>query len=471
MRGIWSALVVVLTLAGCTQQDAATAPVAAPETGPVRIVTFQGDDTLTSAPGPVPVTIRPTGFPGPEPTVGVTSAGNVFVLASEKTLRSADRGATWEVVLDYEELYPREPLYLGSTDPYLFVDPGTDRVFTDHMQQITCTNLLWSDDEGATWTQRPQACGTPYVDFPKVAAGPPGPDPNPLAGVRHPSVVYLCYNKIVFPAFTTTCAVSYDGGLTFPVERQALAMAFVFPVGTGVGSCAGGASAPTIAPDGTAFIVACGGFGTATSRDSGLTWTPATFPEDFETLGGSVAFSDYGADGTLHLISVGAEDGRAYLHTSSDHGATWSLGHAVSPPGLSPVSFPTVVAGEAGRVAMAFLGTRDETAEPSEVAPSARWHAYVVTTDDALAASPTFRAIQATPDEDPVQVGPICLGGASCGEARNLLDFISAAAGPDGTPYVVIADGCVGECVAAPSAEASRAQEATLLVLDDWRLS
>lgn len=466
----------ILLLSGCASPE--TAPVAAPgaanQTAPPPVVTFQNNTTLAQSPLAAPIAIHPTGAQGGEPSIGVTPKGSLFVVAYEQTLRSADQGKTWASALDYSKHDPTGTGALGSNDPYLHVDRRTGRVFTDHMQLTTCTTLLWSDDEGASWTSREQACGSPVVDFPKVISAKPGPKAPPLAGVAYPDVVFVCYNKGSFGAaasvYSTTCAASYDGGLTFPIEREALAYAYVPQAKQFVGSCAGGATFAD-APDGTLVAVACGGYGVARTRDSGLTWETLAPPKDSATMGGSVPFASFGDDGTLYLMTVGNDDGRAYLHRSLDAGVTWSEGFAVSPPGVGPVSFPSLVAGAKGRVAMAFLMARENATDPEKVSPEARWSLWLATIDDALSPAPAVRAMQATPDADPVQVGPICLGGASCRDARNLADFIGSARGPDGAYFVVFADGCVDACAASPSAKASRSAMTTVAALEGWSLS
>ena len=55
----------------------------------------------------------------------------------------------------------------------------------------------------------------------------------------------------------------------------------------------------------------------------------------------------------------------------------------------------------------------------------------------------------ATPN-DPVQVGSICTGGTTCGDDRNLLDFIDVTTDDHGRVEVGFADGCINACVTDP---------------------
>jgi hypothetical protein len=58
----------------------------------------------------------------------------------------------------------------------------------------------------------------------------------------------------------------------------------------------------------------------------------------------------------------------------------------------------------------------------------------------------TWQTTDATPN-DPVQRGSICTGGTTCGNDRNLLDFIDSTIDSHGRVEVGYADGCIGACV------------------------
>ena len=58
----------------------------------------------------------------------------------------------------------------------------------------------------------------------------------------------------------------------------------------------------------------------------------------------------------------------------------------------------------------------------------------------------TWVTSDATPN-DPVQRGSICTGGTTCGDDRNLLDFIDVTIDNHGRVEVGYADGCTGACV------------------------
>jgi hypothetical protein len=100
---------------------------------------------------------------------------------------------------------------------------------------------------------------------------------------------------------------------------------------------------------------------------------------------------------------------------------------------------------------MGYLANRDTTAEPSKAENATRWHLFVTYSLDAGNATPTFVTRQATPDDDPVQIGCVWLNGGS-NPCRNMLDFIDMAHDLDGRVFVAITDGCTENCSRNPAA-------------------
>lgn len=405
---------------------------------------------------------RLTGHQGPEPNVGITSSGAIFVSAGELVIKSVDRGETWETAYAFgleRQGAPVDPI--DNSDPMLWVDPATDRVYADPMFPVlACTTLAWSDDEGATWTERHGTCHPPPMDHQKLGGGPPSASAPPLAGVAYPSVLYQCYNFVV----GTNCATSYDGGLNFgpavPVMDQ------------GRHGCGGLNGMPAVAPDGTAVVGSsegCDGLYLAVTRDSGLTWSVVEGPKD---VGGATNDPDlaFTPDGTLYAIWAG-DDQLPYLARTKDL-ETWDGPWRVAPAGVTSTVFPVLSAGDDGRIAMSFVGTRDYEGDPSDADDAARWHLYVVTSDDAASDAPTFTSRQATPDEDPVQVGCIWMKGFPGQPCRNLLDFTDSAVGPDGTFFVIYTEGCTEGCAdkAGAKPDDSRDRQAAIARLDGWSL-
>ncbi|HVM46034.1 MAG TPA: sialidase family protein, partial [Candidatus Thermoplasmatota archaeon] len=400
-----------LLAAGCLQDAAVPAGVALPgEATPLpALVAHAAGGALLPLPSVVPAMLGATlEWGGAEPTVGVTSDGYIFMVAYERVLRSADGGATWDVV--------STPVSSPTTlDPYIYVDPATDRVYSDQLY-LGCSWLSWSDDRGATWTTNPAACGLPVNDHQKMVAA---KNRGAVPTVGYENVLFYAYNAIA--GGQSRVGISYDGGRTFPVTSVS------FPGG----ACNGGLHGDIIADaEGTLYIPKrhCEGFILLKSTDSGLTWTNKLVGDD---VGGSECRknADLATDDALNVYGVWpGKDNRLYLSTSQDKGETWlAKSIDMSPPGVNMTTMPSIVAGSAGRIAAAYYGTADGARGPDEVAKDAQWHLYVTYSLDALSESPTFVTVRAS--EDPVQIGPISTNSACDAPpgSRNLLDFIGTA--------------------------------------------
>ncbi|MGH2692595.1 MAG: hypothetical protein ACRDHM_08850, partial [Actinomycetota bacterium] len=107
-----------------------------------------------------------------EPTIGVDDEGVAFMAAAAydaglglprtRVMRSTDGGVSWSSV---EPRIPGtdSPLHAVSSDPYLYVDEETGRVFWLDWHG-DCSFLTWSDNQGSSWITNPEACGSPVTD-------------------------------------------------------------------------------------------------------------------------------------------------------------------------------------------------------------------------------------------------------------------------------------------------------------------
>jgi hypothetical protein len=470
-RGSWSALIVIaVVVAGClapvddipeTEQDPPAFPEGTYVTG--------RDGLLLAANGSAPellsVTFRlsEVGFRGPEPSVGVTSSGCIFFAALHRVMRSCDAGGDWEEVQDVFS----QPM---TSDPYLWVDPVTDRVFNVQMVALACTWTAWSDDDGGSWLGNPWDCGpTPVNDHIKLGTGPWTAAGYGLLGgasPAYPQATYFCYNKLV----GVFCYTSFDGGATFPVGGQIVGLA-------GGGGLHG---AITTAPDGTVYVPPR--LPTPTvyySKDNGLTWSSATMGEDVGTPSprkNSEVATDTASNG--YHVWVG-EDMGVYMSRSTDSGVTWDQSSIrVSPVEVVSATFPHIDAGDPGRIAVAYLGSEDGhrigtggesewDGNPHSAPDETRYHLYVTMSLNALDAEPVFYTFRVT--TDPVQIGSICISSGGCSDGnRNLLDFNDLHIDRDGRVYVAYADGCTGECVtmSEPAPADSRDAAGMVAILD-----
>src|SRR5581483_1981508 len=340
---------------------------------------------------------------GGEPNIGVTSKGCMFVTTFDQVRRSCDFGRTFEVVEDLVGLaHPTTQDEFSTADPMLWVDPDTDRVFANQMSPaLLCTWMSWSDQNGekGSWTERPFDCTTPMLDHQKVMTSKPAAGGPPM--LAYPNVVYMCVNKrldvLGIAGMGTSCMMSYDGGMSFPLERE---------VYVNDGLCGNINGHPASFPDGTG-AVALGDLGPACERpltvvvteDNGLTWTVRQCDPK---LGQVEIDADITVtpDGTAYML-YRDHDQIAHLLRSKDKFRTCQS-FRVAPPDHQLSQFTAITSGDDGRIAMAYLGTRDPQlpgAAPSNATLGSKWHLFVTTSFDAEAEAPTFVTTQVTPEQ------------------------------------------------------------------------
>lgn len=111
----------------------------------------------------------------------------------------------------------------------------------------------------------------------------------------------------------------------------------------------------------------------------------------------------------------------------------------IDTPGLGSFVFADIAAEHADQ-AIAFLATPDTTLGPTQAPGWARWYPYVALNE--ISGWTVYRL-----QDDPVQLGPICMDGPKCLDgARNLLDFIDVRIDPQVGAVVAYPDGCEGDC-------------------------
>jgi hypothetical protein len=430
---------------------------------------------------------------GPEPTLGITSKDTIFVVTLDKVLKSDDWGRSWQQVFDYAS--PGQPTtqdVFSSLDPLLYVDPATDYVFVSHLEPDPanaglpwCQYLSYSKDNGKTWSDKPKgsdptgrpgvnACMVGISDHQKLAAAKPGPKTSIAEKAlfdatpdHYQNVLYYCHQKfnaigdprIIYtnivdipnydpsknPAWGSWCEASYDAGRSWhnPVQLSTLRE----------GCPAGLVGQPGVFPDGT-VAVPLGSFGNkcylpptvAVTEDSGATYTLRVMPN--LTIGQVEIDPDIAVtpDGTAYMTFRG-KDQHMYMVRSKDKFATWEGPFRVSPMDNTLNVFTAIVAGDNGRIAVHYLGTRDaqdREATPANATGGSFWHSFISWSFNSDTANPTWFTQQANPNEDPIQIGCVWLSGGGGGpkRCRNLLDFIDMAVSKDGRVVAVTTDGC-----------------------------
>ena len=361
-------------------------------------------------------------------------------------------------------------------DSITFSDKYTGRTF-DAQLLAACSAMSYSDDAGANWTPTTGCGQNTLLDHESVGGGPfHAPLPQ---GVSYPDAVYYCAQN----GFNATCAVSLDGGLTFGPGQPISNTPINDPGNPYGGACSGLHGHLKVGPDGTAYVPLKGCHGTPTpndltnteyaggqaavsvSQDNGLTWqihvVPGSHNQDesdnaVDTDKGNRLYMAW-EDGTNPSILTYGTTSSAKAAFSNDEGTTWSKPVDLSSAlGVHNVQFPQIVAGDKGRAAIAFIGTKtagndQHNGFKGKDGKPAVWDLYVSLTYDG---GKHWTTTDLTP-HDPVQRGCVLMEGLSnktatdndlCSQ-RNLLDFNDITMDNQGRVIVAYTDGCTGHCI------------------------
>ncbi|HWG90563.1 MAG TPA: sialidase family protein, partial [Candidatus Thermoplasmatota archaeon] len=394
---------------------------------------------------PLPVgAVRYSGWDSFEPTLGVDSKGRVFLSNFDVRIpdwgllaRSDDQGLTWTDVTPRVGGVTMPP---QSNDPYVFVDPDTDRIFLSDLQVLQCATLSFSDNGGESWITNPIGCGLPPSAPPHDHQTVFTAKPRLLTTVGYPKIVYYCINRVV----DSTCATSLNGGLSFGPLRP-----LVF---NGLEPCdgfiSGGLHAHgTAAPDGTVYIgkAHCDVPMIARTLDDGLTWQTFVISDKVKVAPHSHEVATAADEaGNVYAFWIG-EDRLPYLAVSTDQGATWTEAVMVAPPGVGTTDYPAIAAGAAGRVAFAYYGTA-AAKEYGAMEDGDTWNGYIGVITDALTPGFTVATAPVNDPADPLARG-VC-GATRCDgpESNGVGDFIDIVIGPDGRPWAAMVDVCDAGC-------------------------
>lgn len=395
----------------------------------------------------------PIGRRAAEPTVAVDSEGVAFIPAGNfegarpagartELMRSSDGGLTWQ------SIQPALPAPIDgeppvNLDPYVWHDPATDRVISADL--TGCGYLLITDDQGESFQRSLAACNGDSVDHQTLFGGPPPAGQTlPRAGVdsAYPSNLYYCTNRVV----DSRCSRSFDGGITWVVGG--LPPYTGYDPDTG-GVCGGLHGHGIVDPEGRVFLPKghCTEPYVAISEDAGDTWTRVRVSDkragaDFDlplfeypyTFTHTSVASD--AAGNIYYVWLD-ENHLPWLVYSTDHGVTWSEDILIAPPGVTEANFPTVTAGDEGRIAIVFP-THTPREDEADRDPLTRpWNYHVLVSTDVLDGSPTFTYTLANDPADPVYRGD-CFG--RCGGMYDFLDVIVA---PQGEVWATMVDSCM----------------------------
>jgi hypothetical protein len=136
-----------------------------------------------------------------------------------------------------------------------------------------------------------------------------------------------------------------------------------------------------------------------------------------------------------------AGPGAIKVATSTDGGAHWSRAVTVSPADQVNTVMPWIVAGDRGRVGIAWYGSRTrEKAFGPDPADHSQWSVYYASTVTALAAHPAYATTMVSEPGHYIKYGDISTGGFGGTQDRSLGDFFQVQAGPDGQAVIVYVD-------------------------------
>ena len=443
---------------------AAATPVAAEVTGPTS-----SSPTFVSYVAPTELARSAA-----EPTIGVNwNTGKVMFQAYTETDQVTFDDAVFPAKATWKDV-SRPPTNLVSLDPIVETDSVTGRTIVSQLAP-PCSIAAFTDSDGEPTATNPNgylpsaACGVgSNFDHQTVGFG-KSVNPNPLYGPDR--IAWYCSQVVV----ESTCSVSRSGGIAFEQSRPVYTFKGDLVSDPLIVGCEGLHGHLNTSPvDGTAYLpnfgcnsaddLATNRPSVVVSPDEGLTWTIRQVPDGTSPNFDSDPAVDVDAGDRAY---VAYEDATSNLRvaTTTDRGATFTPSVDLGTPfGLDNTAMPTVVAGSAGRAAVAFFGTEAEAPlntegqpenqqlsfDPDGNDPEAGWHLYLSMTYDGGA---SWTTTDLTPT-DPVQRGCIWWGsaiapdGPSCSNnKRNLLDFIDIQVDKSGRVLVGWADGCVARCV------------------------
>jgi hypothetical protein len=329
-------------------------------------------------------------------------------------------------------------------DPILTGDPATGRIWAMQLTGGQSTTD-YSDDDGETWAPVLSGGFGSGADHQGMGVG-----PYPTAGVgslilhpSYPNAVYYCSQDVA----TAFCSRSDDGGLTYGP---------IIPIYDSVTTkCVGLHGHPQVAPDGTVYVPnkGCGldtpvignGFvNTVVSEDAGISWNVRKVPD---SIGGLTSKGDPGVaidkNNKVYLAYQNLNTNHLFVAVSSNRGVTWAPSVDVGAlAGVNYSVFPSMVAGDSGRAAVAFFGStyNGPSTDYQAMDFPGVWYLYIATTYDG---GNTWFVANGTPDS-PIQGA---FGGFSnAGDGRNHYDFIDATIDKEGRVIASNSIGCAASC-------------------------
>ena len=378
-----------------------------------------------------------TGYDTFEPTIGITASGAIFFTSwnglgdGTHIIRSRDQGQTWEDVGPFGAIDEDSGQTPNSNDPYIYVDKFTDRLVKFDMHVLASMFVEYSDDDGDSWSI-PYPVEGYYVtqDHQSIASM---PHPDAIVG----EVVYVYCINTGSPAAGPQCSRSHTGGQTWDVQRIG------YPLGTpqcsGLHGHVAGGSDQTIYRGNPS----CDGPAVYRSLDGGYTWTEHTITTEVQMQQGwhshevAVAVDE---GGNVHATWISLDQMPWYAY-SLDQGATWSEPMMVAAPSVSESGFPTIFAGDAGRVVVGYIGEVNDCETSNATNENGcGWGGYMAIMTDAFTENPLITSVAVNLPNDPLDITSDC-GNVRCG---GFGDFIDVEIDDEGRPWIALAHNAAG---------------------------
>jgi len=381
------------------------------------------------------------GFDTFEPTLGITSSGAIFFTnyrgAGDGThiIKGTEQGQVWTDVGPFNPVFPDTGQVPNSNDPYVYVDKWTDRIVKFDMHALTAMFVEYSDDDGNSWSIPYSAEGyySPQ-DHQSIASM---PDVNDIG--FHESIYVFCINT-GSSALGPQCSRSLNGGMSWDIQRPG------YPIGTP--QCSGLHGHLAGGTDGSIYRgnPSCDGPAVYRSLDGGYTWSEHTITTEVGMQQGwhshevAVAVDE---GGNVHATWI-SDDQMPWYAYSRDQGDTWSDPMMIAAPGVNQTGFPTIFAGDDGRVAMGYIGL--QTGQNG-------WNGYMAIMTDAFNEHPLITSVSVNLFEDPLDITADC-GDVRCG---GFGDFIDIEIDDEGRPWIALAhnvrneEGIVGTWTSGPA--------------------
>ncbi|HEU5033794.1 MAG TPA: sialidase family protein [Mycobacteriales bacterium] len=402
----------------------------------VDLVNLTAEPSIAVAPDGTEYIVAPDG-PGVRTPGSLGNSG----FGGSLVWRSDDQGRTWKDLGNYD-------VPTGGADTDIAVAPdGT--LYASGLSIVACSTVSRSTNKGASWLPMPLAgCGRQPLandrqwtavygnDVVYTAIGDTGNNQVDLVRSTTTNPVVLPNTRIqlsVDPDYQWpgTVAVDQRNGRTYTVWNTQ-GDPNDCDGAPGAGKCQP-AQASTKKPDQVMISALPDG---ATSAPPPIT----VASRGFDTFDSFVVVA-VDRSGGLYVVwserHPAAHATWAMLATSHDGGATWSRPVQVNRVPRTAV-FPWVTAGDRGRIAVSYYGSRAAGISPQQVAKTAQWSVYSSFSTDG---GRHFSEYRTTPT---MHRGAICTSGTDCAPGtRNLLDFFETDLDPNGCLVTAFADDTV----------------------------